>query len=136
MKQSKQPRGLRNNNPGNIRKSKDKFEFEVCPSADPDFKQFYTMYYGYRAMFVILRNYSQIHGLGTIRGMISRWAPTSENDTAMYVDTVSAKSGIPADDPVDVNNREQMIRIVAAMSEVENGRPADMREVIKGWEAL
>lgn len=136
MKQSKQPRGLRNNNPGNIRKSNDKFEFEVRPSTDADFKQFYTVYYGYRAMFVILRNYSQIHGLGTIRGMISRWAPANENNTAAYVNTVSAKSGIPADDPVNVDDREQMIRIVAAMSEVENGRPADMREVIKGWELL
>ena len=136
MKQSKQPRGLRNNNPGNIRKSNDKFQFELRPSADPDFKQFYTMYYGYRAVFVILRNYSRLYGLGTIRQLIGRWAPANENDTAGYIATVSKLSGIPADDPIDTSDREQMIRIVASMSQVENGRPAVMTDVIKGWELL
>lgn len=136
MKQSKQPRGLRNNNPGNIRTNSDHFNFEVRPSTDPAFKQFYTMYYGYRAVFVILRNYKKLHGLDTIRGMITRWAPPVENNTAAYIAKVSELSGIPADDQINTDDREQMIRIVAAISEVENGRPAVMRDVIKGWELL
>ncbi|MBX9055585.1 structural protein P5, partial [Parabacteroides merdae] len=47
-------RGLRNNNPGNIRINGDLFQGEVRPSKDKSFKQFTTMAYGYRAMFKIL----------------------------------------------------------------------------------
>lgn len=50
-------RGLRNNNPGNIRINNDLFQGEVRPSEDKSFKQFTTMAYGYRAMFKILSNY-------------------------------------------------------------------------------
>lgn len=136
MRKNELARGLRNNNPGNIRNNSDRFTFEIRPSTDPSFKQFYTMYYGYRAMFVILRNYKKMYGLDTIRKMITRWAPPKENDTAAYIAEVSRASGIPADDPVNIDDREQMIRIVAAMSKVENGRPAVMSDVIKGFELL
>lgn len=130
------PRGIINRNPGNIRISGDKFQGEVIPSRDKAFKQFESMAYGYRAIFKILRNYQRNYKLDTIRKMISRWAPESENNTLAYVMTVSSRSGIPADDPVSADNREMMIRIVAAMSYVENGVEADMADVIKGWELL
>lgn len=130
------PRGYRNNNPGNIRINGDKFQGEVIPSQDKEFKQFESMAYGYRAIFKILRNYQVNYNLDTIRGMISRWAPEKENDTANYISVVSERSGIPADDPIRPDNREAMIRIVAGMSRVENGIEADMSEVIAGWELL
>ena len=133
MKKNNLPRGLRNNNPGNIRINGDLFQGEVRPSKDKSFKQFETMAYGYRAMFVILRNYIRNYKLDTIRKMISRWAPPKENHTEEYVKAVSDYAGIPADDPINVNDREQMIRIVAGMSRVENGVEADMPDVITGW---
>ena len=46
---------------------------------------------------------------------------------------MSDYAGIPADDPININDREQMIRIVAGMSKVENGVEADMPDVITGW---
>lgn len=127
---------MRNNNPGNIRISGDKFQGEVIPSRDKAFKQFESMAYGYRAIFKILRNYQRNYKLDTIRKMISRWAPESENNTLAYVMTVSSRSGISPDDPVSADNREVMIRIVAAMSFVENGVEADMSDVIAGWKLL
>lgn len=130
------PRGLRNNNPLNIRKNNDVFQGEVTPSKDTAFKQFKTMAYGYRAGFKILSNYYRKYRLTTIRGMITRWAPENENNTAAYVSLVSKYSGIPADDIIDINNKELMIRIVAGMSRVENGREADMSDVIAGWSLL
>ena len=133
MKKNNLPRGLRNNNPGNIRINGDLFQGEVRPSKDKSFKQFETMAYGYRAMFVILRNYIRNYKLDTIRKMISRWAPPKENHTEAYVKAVSDYAGIPADDPINVNDREQMIRIVAGMSRVENGVEAGMPDVITGW---
>ena len=129
-------RGYRNNNPGNIRINRDKFQGEVIPSQDKEFKQFESMAYGYRAIFKILRNYQINYKMNTIRQMISRWAPKNENDTANYISFVSERSGIPADDPIRTDNREMMIRIVAAMSKVENGQEADMCDVIDGWELL
>lgn len=128
-------RGLRNNNPGNIRINNDLFQGEVRPSEDKSFKQFTTMAYGYRAMFKILSNYFKNYKLDTIRKMITRWAPPKENHTEKYIKAVSDYAGIPADDHL-IFEREQMIRIVAGMSKVENGREADMADVIEGWNLL
>ena len=130
------PRGLRNNNPLNIRISTDKFVGEVQPSGDKAFKQFDTMAHGYRAAFRVLRTYINNYKCDTIRKIISRWAPKNENHTENYIKVVSERSGITADEPILADNREMMIRIVAAMSFVENGREADMVEVLDGWEAL
>ena len=109
---------------------------EIRPSKDKSFKQFETMPYGYRAIFRILRNYHNNYKLDTIRKMIGRWAPENENDTDAYIKAVSDYAGIPADDPININDREQMIRIVAGMSKVENGREAEMSDVIAGWNLL
>ena len=132
----KMPRGILNNNPCNIRKSTDKFQGEVQPSGDKEFKQFETMAYGYRAAFRILRTYINNYKCDTIRKIISRFAPSNENHTENYIRVVSERSGIPADDIVYPDNREMMVRIVAAMSYVENGREAVMSDVIRGWEML
>lgn len=83
-----------------------------------------------------MRNYYNNYKLDTIRKMIGRYAPPSENDTDAYIKAVSDYAGIPADDPININDREQMIRIVAGMSKVENGREADMSDVIAGWNLL
>ena len=135
MKKNELPRGLRNNNPGNIRRNSDVFQGEVNPSRDKDFKQFKSMAYGYRAVFKILSNYHGVYKLTTIRKMISRWAPENENNTAAYVSLVSSYSGIGPDDLLNFD-REQMIRIVAGMSRVENGVEAVMSDVIAGWNLL
>lgn len=135
MRKNELPRGLRNNNPGNIRRNNDVFQGEVNPSRDKEFKQFKTMAYGYRAVFKILFNYYRIYQLTTIRKMISRWAPENENNTSAYVSLVSSYAGIAPDDLISFD-REQMIRIVAGMSKVENGREADMNDVIAGWNLL
>lgn len=127
-------RGLNNRNPGNIRQSKGRYKGEVRPSRDPAFKQFETMAWGYRAIFVLLHTYRTRHGLHTIAAMIARWAPPSENKTELYIRTVSRRSGIPADRPLDTRDRRTMIPIAAAISFVENGTAADMHDVEKGWE--
>lgn len=132
----KLPRGLRNNNPLNIRISTDKFVGEIQPSGDKAFKQFDTMAHGYRAAFRVLRTYINNYKCDTIRKIISRWAPETENHTLAYVMTVSDRAGISPDEPISADNREMMIRIVAAMSYVENGIEAEMVDVIDGWEAL
>ena len=119
-------RGLSNRNPGNIRQSAVRYKGEVRPSRDPAFKQFESMPWGYRAIFVLLDTYRIRHGLDTIRGMISRWAPPSENRTEIYIRAVADAVGIADDRPVDTRDRTTMLRMAAAISRVENGTAADM----------
>ena len=123
-------RGIRNCNPGNIRNSKTKYLGEVRPSRDAAFKQFETMAWGYRAMFVLLHTYSR-NGYRT--QMITRYAPPVENHTENYVRCVAEWSGLGADERLNTQERDTMIPVVAAMSRVENGRPADMADVGEGW---
>ena len=102
-------RGLSNCNPGNIRQSKVRYKGEVQPSRDPAFKQFESLAWGYRAVFVLLHTYRVRHGLRTVRGMISRWAPPVENHTEAYIRAVAADTGIDPDEPLDTLDPATMI---------------------------
>ena len=127
-------RGLRNNNPGNIRRSRVRYKGEVRPSRDPDFKEFSTMAYGYRAVFVLLDTYRSRYGLTTIRQMLNRYAPPTENFTEGYVRFVADYSGVMPDEVIDTRSEKDMIPIVAAMSKIENGVAANIEDVERGWE--
>lgn len=126
-------RGLRNNNPGNIRRSRVRYEGEVRPSSDPEFKEFSSMAYGYRAMFVLLDTYRSRYGLTTIRQMLNRYAPPEENFTEGYIRYVADYSGVMPDEAVDTRSENDMIPIVAAMSKIENGVAANRKDVERGW---
>ena len=110
------------NNPGNIRINNDKFVGEMKPSVDPNFKQFVSMAYGYRAMFMILRNYGK-RGYNTIAIILHRYAPENENDTAAYIDYVS-KMGLHMNpnDVINLNDKQTATQLVYAMSYFENGK--------------
>ncbi len=127
------PRGLRNNNAGNIRLSKTRYLGEVVPSTDKAFKQFKTPAWGYRAIFVLLDSYSR-KGFITLRQMIARYAPASENNTENYIRYVAQNAVVSPEAPLDVNDRNVMILVVAAISRMENGIAADMDDVVEGWE--
>lgn len=133
---NKLSRGLRNNNPGNIRINSDHFLGEIKPSWDKEFKQFSSKEYGYRAMLKMLRNYKKNRGLKTLREWISRWAPANENHTEAYILYVADFAGISADAEINTENRELMCQIVAGMSQIENGRKAVMTEIKAGWDLL
>lgn len=130
------PRGLRNNNPGNIRINADHFQGEVKPSQDKAFKQFQSMAHGYRAILKMLQNYKRLRGCKTLRAMIGRWAPENENNTQAYILYVAGFAGISPDVEVDTSNKELMCKIVAGMSRIENGVDAKMQEVKTGWDLL
>ena len=127
-------RGLRNCNPGNIRRSKTRYKGEKLPSRDSEFKEFESMAYGYRAMFVLLDSYSRRYGLCTIRQMLNRYAPPVENFTEGYIRFVSEKTGIAPDEIINTRAARDMVPVVAAMSQIENGVAAVMDDVHRGWE--
>ena len=127
-------RGLRNCNPGNIRHSIARYRGEVRPSRDPQFKQFESLEWGYRAIFVTLNTYRHKHGLTTIAEMIGRWAPPNENHTAAYIRAVAQRSGIGIAEEIDTRDRATMLPLVAAISQVENGISANRRALERGGE--
>ena len=118
-------RGIRNNNPLNIRRASYEWKGERSVKTDPAFTEFTTMEYGLRAGFMLIRTYMLRYHLKTIRLIISRWAPPSENRTDRYIERVVKSSGIGPDEPLSIYNEEQMIALVAAMCEVECGQPIE-----------
>lgn len=122
------PRGIRNNNPGNIRRGQD-WQGEAA-GTDPSFEVFTAPEYGIRAMARILRNYVA-GGHDTVRKIISRWAPPTENNTAAYVATVAAGLGLDPDAPV--NLARDLPGLVAAIIRHENGiQPYDAATIQRG----
>jgi hypothetical protein len=126
-------RGLTNHNPLNIRHNKDVFQGEITPSRDKAFKQFSSASYGYRAAFVTLGTYLTRDRRNTIDGIIRAWAPPSENDTTNYVSLVEKWSGVRRDTVLTATSGDEYVKIVAAMSRVENGVPAVMSDVEAGF---
>lgn len=116
------PRGIRNNNPLNIRRGSDWLGLRP-EQTDAAFCQFDNIVYGYRAALVIIRRYIREYRCNTIRLIISRWAPATENNVAAYVRAVTTASGIPADQPVLFTDESAVCAIVAAMQQHECGVP-------------
>jgi hypothetical protein len=85
--------------------------------------QFTTPDYGIRAGMVLLRNYYLNDGLDTIRQIIGRWAPVSENDTGAYVDDVATRTNMGADIVIDPTLQYTSIALVTAIVMHENGIP-------------
>jgi hypothetical protein len=130
------PRGLKNNNPGNIRHDGTKWQGEVSPATDKSFKQFTSIVSGYRALILLLQNYRKLHNRQTIADFITRWAPPVENDTKAYIERVCKDMKVNADEVPDVSDKQTMCTFAAAISKVENGVPAVMADVVAGWELL
>ncbi len=130
------PRGLRNNNPGNIRNSSTVWQGEITPSKDKSFKQFSSMAYGYRAVIKLLQNYRKLYNLKTVAELINRWAPPTENKTGAYITRVCKEMQVPSTHVLDINDKATMCAMAAAISIVENGVPAVMADVERGWELL
>lgn len=126
-------RGLRNNNPGNIRKNNIRYEGEIVPSQDSSFKQFVDMAHGYRAMFVILYTYQKKYGLMNIEQFVMRYAPPSENNSNHYIKSVCKWSGHSQRAPLNTLTQSDMMPLVAAMSRMENGVEAVSVDVLNGW---
>jgi len=125
-------RGLRNNNPLNIRLSAEVFQGEIHPSADRAFKQFKSATYGYRAAFVILGTYLS-RGLNTLEKIVRRWAPESENNTKAYIDQVERWSLVKRNKVLTANDGEEYVKIVIAMARFENGAAANPADVRAGF---
>lgn len=117
MTPSNAPRGIRNNNPGNIRAGAFANSMGATGADKNGFAIFSDMQAGVRAAIHLLHGYIS-RGYGTVRKIISRWAPSSENDTESYIAAVAKKLGISADQQVSDN---QLPLLAQAIFAHENG---------------
>ena len=131
------PRGIRNNNPLNIRRSRDQWKGLRAQQRDKEFCQFESMSYGFRAAFVILtRTYYQVHHLATIRAIVGRWAPPTENNTPAYIAAVCRLTGIGPDEPLGspTDHPARWMLLAAAMAVQELGTTQiDWWALLQGW---
>ena len=119
------PRGIRNNNPLNIRLDRDnRWQGKVPPKHNSDgaFEQFQDPIMGLRAAAVLLIAHYDRRHLDTIRKLVGVWAPPNENDTEAYARCVAEESGFGIDDPLDLHDHACLRPILTAMIRVENGR--------------
>lgn len=97
-------RGIRNNNPFNIKRSRNKWLGKLPKSLCEDkvFEQFSSMEYGVRAGLLLLRNYVNRYHLVTVQQIIERFAPPSENEIKYYVNYIFNTLGLLGADPKEV----------------------------------
>lgn len=126
LREQQKPRGIRNNNPLNIRENGTKWKGKV--GDDGEFTQFKSPEMGIRAAARILRNYRNNYGLTTVYEIISRWAPSVENDTTSYIESVAVKLGIDKNEQLLSSDYPQLIE---AMILQENGQQPYSSKIIK-----
>ena len=126
-------RGTKNNNPLNLRHSADQWQGARKEQTDKSFVQFESMAYGYRAAWKTLDSYwkhfKRLRQPFTVRAIISRWAPPSENNTDAYVTTVLRLTSLGGNERLPRPLRgiaiDKLVRLFRAMTTVECGTPYD-----------
>ena len=118
-----QPRGIRNNNPGNIRLSKTRWKGQKEEQVDRDFIEFETETDGLRALFRLLLTYHLKYGLDTVESIINRYAPPRENATDHYIYSVARSVGVKRNALLDLTQPKTMAAVARAIVRHENGHP-------------
>ena len=140
MAENKQPRGIRNNNPLNIRKGNN-WKGEVAVSADREFEQFVSMQMGVRAGFKILKNYmtgygGRVKALTNVHDIIHRWAPPSENNCRAYIGSGCRVSGLHEYERLQFSDRNKMLALVDGMIRVECGQPVSLDIIASAYDLI
>lgn len=127
-------RGIRNDNPLNIRHGKSQWVGMRKVQTDKAFVQFTERKFGYRAAFVLLRNYIG-RGVNTIGKIIARWAPPGDgNNTQAYISYVSSTTGIDANKVLRFEDKDDLVEIVRSMAHMESGIIEDKKLIEEAYE--
>lgn len=125
-------RGIRNNNPGNIRHG-DKWQGLSAEQTDSEFCVFSRPEYGIRALCRVLRTYQRKHGLRDVQSIINRFAPSIENDTDSYIKSVCLKLDVNPETPIDLDETGIMLNLLKAIIRHENGeQPYTDKQLLNG----
>ncbi len=126
------PRGIRNNNPGNIRLSETVWQGQKPPpQEDEAFVEFISALYGLRALMKTLLTYYLRYNLDTVECIINRYAPPHENATDSYAFSVARTLKIKHTESLDLKDRKTLVALARAIVLHENGKPPAGRP--PGW---
>jgi hypothetical protein len=115
------PRGVRNNNPGNIRRSGSAWAGLSAEQTDPEFARFDDAVMGLRALMRLLLAYRYKYGLESVEQIIRRFAPPHENDTDGYIRFAARDMGVKREDALDLSSAPRLVSLARAIVRRENG---------------
>lgn len=117
------PRGVRNNNPSNIERNYIRWDgMSEDQSGDDRFVIFDEPEMGIRALAKILLTYKRKHKIDTVRGIINRFAPPSDNnDTGSYIGHVCQHLDTGPDETLNCERSETMLLLCEAIIKHELG---------------
>ena len=104
-------RGIRNNNPGNIRHNPANAWRGQTGKDSAGFAIFDTATNGIRALAKLLTNYMN-SGTNTVRKIVTKYAPAIENDTAAYIDAVAKRLAVAPDFPLAAYHLEPLVKAI------------------------
>lgn len=112
-------RAERNNNPGNL-------EYRGQAGAVPEsgsgrFAKFGSTAEGVSALVKQLQRYGS-RGLNTVDKIINTYAPDSENNTKAYIEAITKRLGVNADQQLDLSNPDTLSGLVKGISRHESGK--------------
>ena len=115
-------RGLRNNNPFNIRFSGINWKGKLKEAKrDADFEEFENLVFGIRAGLINLKTYYNRHELKNLLTVVTRYAPSHENDTSAYVGFLASELKILPTMDLKLNERDNLINLGWAIVKYETG---------------
>lgn len=116
------PIGIRNNNPGKIRWGSNWNGLdESGKKKDKSFCVFIAPEWGIRALTKLILNYDRLYNVNTVKEIITRYAPSNENDTEAYIAHVCKVGGFEKDEELNVTDKEVMIYLLKGIILHENG---------------
>jgi hypothetical protein len=101
------------NNPGNIRCNRELRGVVDCNKNG--FSIFESENAGIKAIHSLLKVYFNKYGLNTITKIISRYAPSSENQTGRYIDFVAQKSGYGKNQILEIPDLKYLLKSLIKM---------------------
>jgi hypothetical protein len=118
------PRGIRNNNPGNIRVAKIRWQGQKTAQFDQSFVEFDSPEMGLRALMKVLLTYYRKYDLDTVQSIINRWAPPHENATDGYAAHVAKRLKVKRTTVLNIEAAGTLCALAKAITVHENGRPS------------
>ncbi len=125
MKQNPAPRGIRNNNPGNLCKNHIHWNGLAHLQDDPDFIIFTDPLSGLIALMTTIVQYGDLNNLNTIEELALRWAPLDNKEADSYIKMITDHMMIPPNQPVHLKNHSVLIKFTQAIILQENGSPIE-----------
>ncbi|CAB4172066.1 hypothetical protein UFOVP1349_48 [uncultured Caudovirales phage] len=120
---TREPRGIRNNNPLNIEAGSFTQSQPGFQGSDGRFAKFENQDQGLTAAENLIDVYGRKHGINTVAGIVNRWAPASDgNPVSAYAEAVARDVGVDPHQPLDLTDAQLKRGIVMAMGKFENGK--------------